>query len=658
MAVSLRKPLALVSILAAGLVGTVGTPHPAQANFGGSDGNITASNGTTIFSRLEPDLHPRDCRSGPCTALTVKGASWSGDGSRAIFADQFNRIVTVRWNDGADIDVLVPAPGGTVERDTPVYGDAFGDAIVWSQRDSTGSPWYLMLLFTDGVSAPQRISPDDGFNYVHPDGVSFGGVMVEKWNASTLPSIWLWDGNFDTPGYMKATDGAEPALDPTGTKLAYTCGSIICTADFNHGVPVSNATPLAGTDGGTNAVWSHLGTDIYFNWSSTVRQVPASGGTSTATGLSGMAAFRPTHPALLGILYGPSRFETAVEISRFYWATADDPSSPGAGAKSVVLSRSDTFADALGGAALAAAKTGPLLLTPPTSLNGATAAEITRVLGSNHSATVYILGSTGAISASVEAQVRAMDYQVVRLAGPDRYATSIAIADEIDPIPDVILAATGLNFPDALSAGAAAGSFNIEGSPQSAVVILTADAELPVPTKGYLDSRPSATMFGIGKQGAAATAAYHSFAVAGADRYETSALVDDVFFDFRTYAGIATGTNWPDALAGGALTARFNGPLLLTAGSAGDLNPYTARRLSINSPTIDVGLIFGGPSVISDHQRGEVGDIIAGPGNWGPYNGSFSASLRAGIAAPNPGAALAPHRKTLAEIKEAAAALR
>jgi hypothetical protein len=140
MAVCVRKPLALVSILAAGLVGTVGTPHSAQASFGGSDGNITASNGTTISSRLEPDLHPRDCTSDPCTALTVKGAGWSGDGSRAIFADQFNRIVTVRWNDGADIDVLAPAPGGTVERDTPVYADAFGDAIVWSQRDSTGSP--------------------------------------------------------------------------------------------------------------------------------------------------------------------------------------------------------------------------------------------------------------------------------------------------------------------------------------------------------------------------------------------------------------------------------------------------------------------------------------------------------------------------------------
>jgi hypothetical protein len=133
------------------------------------------------------------------------------------------------------------------------------------------------------------------------------------------------------------------ALDPTGTKLAYTCGGIICTADFNNGVPVSNVTPVAGTDGGINAVWSHLSTEIYFNWSSTVRQVPANGGTSTATGLSGMAAFRPTHPALLGILYGPSRFETAVEISRFHWATGKQAATATAAYHSLAVAGADRY---------------------------------------------------------------------------------------------------------------------------------------------------------------------------------------------------------------------------------------------------------------------------------------------------------------------------
>src|SRR5262249_49001083 len=147
----------------------------------------------------------------------------------------------------------------------------------------------------------------------------------------------------------------------------------------------------------------------------------------------------------------------------------------------------------------ATAKHGPLLMTPPDSLNAATKAEIQRILPTGSD--VYLLGGTGAISSAVETQITALNFHPVRIAGADRYETSLKIANAVDPPPGLVLAATGANFPDALSAGAAAGSFDTPSSSLSAVVILTADKTLPTGTKAYLDGLPNDTLvFGIGGQ--------------------------------------------------------------------------------------------------------------------------------------------------------------
>jgi Cell wall binding domain 2 (CWB2) len=146
-----------------------------------------------------------------------------------------------------------------------------------------------------------------------------------------------------------------------------------------------------------------------------------------------------------------------------------------------VLARSDLFPDALAGVPLAAASTGPLLITPPTQLDGRVAAEMQRILPLDRP--VYLLGGTGALSQAVEEQVKALGYTTVtRLAGPDRFATALAIAIQVEQVlgeaPFVVLVATGRNFPDALAAGAAAGF--------GGVVVLSNDATLPQPVRDYV----------------------------------------------------------------------------------------------------------------------------------------------------------------------------
>lgn len=83
-------------------------------------------------------------------------------------------------------------------------------------------------------------------------------------------------------------------------------------------------------------------------------------------------------------------------------------------------------------------------------------------------------------------------------------------------------------------------------------MVLTNDAVMPAATKAYLDSLSSKTIFAVGRAAAAAAQAYddESLSIVGTDRYDTSRQVARIFFSGHGYAGLATGADWPDALAG------------------------------------------------------------------------------------------------------------
>lgn len=143
-------------------------------------------------------------------------------------------------------------------------------------------------------------------------------------------------------------------------------------------------------------------------------------------------------------LAGSDRFATAVAV-----AAAMD-----VGPGEVVLASSEDFADALSGSALAATAVRPLLLTTRDALPATTAEALDGVPA------VTIVGGVQAVSAVVASAVADAGVAAVeRLSGPDRYATSAAVALEAlsrGATTDVVWLATGRNFPDGLVAGAAA----------------------------------------------------------------------------------------------------------------------------------------------------------------------------------------------------------
>jgi len=214
------------------------------------------------------------------------------------------------------------------------------------------------------------------------------------------------------------------------------------------------------------------------------------------------------------------------------------------------LATGTDYPDGLVGVPLAAAKNGPLLLSTGDTLPAVTRTEIARVLPAGR--TVYVLGSTAAVPASVATQLTMLGYTVDRLGGPDRYGTAVKVADALGD-PGTVLLASGGNYPDALAAGPAAASAH-------GVVLLTTGATLGPTATAYLGSHPG-TVYAIG--GPAVTADPDAVAVAGADRYTTAAAVATRFFPNPTHVGVATGSNFPDALSGGALLSANNGPVLL-----------------------------------------------------------------------------------------------
>lgn len=290
-------------------------------------------------------------------------------------------------------------------------------------------------------------------------------------------------------------------------------------------------------------------------------------------------------------IYGADRFATAIAVSKAAYGKLDD-------AASAVICSGMGYADAVVAAPLAAQVNGPILLSGTSGLSTAMMAEVDRVLPAG--ATIYLVGGTAVVPASVKTALEAKGYTVVRLGGADRYATSALVAEEITA-PTAFVIAYGGNFPDALSASAPAA---VNGIP----VLLTSKTALPPSVAAYLAAEgPFGGAYIVGDEtvvsaGVASAIDPHVSGpisrFAGDDRYDTSLAIAEGFYGPIAHVGIATGANYPDALTGAALCALNGGPMLLTPPTS--VRPDAAGYLADYEPAVT---IFGGRSAVSVDAR-------------------------------------------------------
>jgi len=311
--------------------------------------------------------------------------------------------------------------------------------------------------------------------------------------------------------------------------------------------------------------------------------------TPTATTPGGPCVAGPQSPPPTGSitrLAGLDRDATSVAVSQAGFPTAGS-------AAAIVLATDSAYPDALAGTPFAAAKHAPLLLTGPSSLAAPVVAEISRAAPKG--STVYLLGGTAALGSSIDGQVQALGDTPQRLAGPNRFATAVAIAGALGDPPS-ILEATGLGFPDALSAGAAAVA-------SKAAVLLTNGSSQAPETAAYVNAHNGDTRTAVG--GPAAAADPSAAPVVGADRYATSVLVARQFFAAPTTLGFASGSAFPDALSGGANIGGVGGPLLLVP-SCGSLPSSLSGYLTTVSAGVTGGFLYGGSLAVGDDVLGQL----------------------------------------------------
>ena len=299
---------------------------------------------------------------------------------------------------------------------------------------------------------------------------------------------------------------------------------------------------------------------------------------------------------------GVDRIATAVAASQDLFET-------GGAVDALVLSRSDSYADALAGSPLAASVMAPLLLTPTDQLDPRTEQEIKRVLVAGGE--VFLLGGTAAISDGVASALQQLGYTVTRLAGFNRYDTAVHIADEIANASGAlttVLLANGNDFHDGLIAGAAAlvaanptGTENAFGA-----VLLTNGETMPPETTSWLDAHGGVSRFAIGA--VASNAAPTATSVAGTDFVDTSRKVAEHFYTSPTSVAFASSADFPDALSGGAHAAAFDAPLLFTDPSSlpASINGYLTARKS----QLAIGFVYGGTLAISEEVRTAIAQAI------------------------------------------------
>ncbi|MDR1564489.1 MAG: cell wall-binding repeat-containing protein [Oscillospiraceae bacterium] len=284
---------------------------------------------------------------------------------------------------------------------------------------------------------------------------------------------------------------------------------------------------------------------------------------------------------------GANRYETSKEIFKNGW---------GERSENIVLASGNVFADALCATPIAYKLDAPIILVEYQST------WIADYLKSAGCKNVVIMGGSSAISAQTQAELEAAGYNVRRISGSTRYETSLEAAEYLYELngevsPSVALV-TGTGFADSVSFGAVAAVnsmpiiyTNTSGLSSEALQLVSGSQKAYlVGGEASVPKRDEAEFLALGDD-------KEVIRLAGSNRYETSVAIVKAFkADFGNEIAFAAGSNFPDALAGGAFAAKRNMPLLIVNPSSTAL--LDSAKSFIKSININTVYFVGGESMV------------------------------------------------------------
>lgn len=288
---------------------------------------------------------------------------------------------------------------------------------------------------------------------------------------------------------------------------------------------------------------------------------------------------------------GPGRVETSIEISKF-----ENTKS-----KTVILADARNYPDALAASNLTNGRYSVILVQ--NQLTQAIINEITR-LGAQD---LIILGGTNSISEDIEKDLAniAGVKNISRIAGETRYDTCQKIFSQAKKKSLVL--ASGEIFPDALATSSIL---------DQAGLLLTKKDQLPSEAQAAIKDLNHDSFQIVGGENsiqeslATSIANQYQYAshtrISGNNRYETSAKIGERLVSSTVI--LASGENFPDALAASTLAQKIDSPILLVSKDKIDQSiiDYFKKH------NIKKALVVGGQLSISDKTLANAERLIKG----------------------------------------------
>ncbi|MDP2234602.1 MAG: cell wall-binding repeat-containing protein [Actinomycetota bacterium] len=200
-------------------------------------------------------------------------------------------------------------------------------------------------------------------------------------------------------------------------------------------------------------------------------------------------------------------------------------------------------------------------------------------------------------------------------AGADRYQTAIVTSQETFPWgSESVVIATGANWPDALGGSALAG---VMYGP----ILLSPKDALPADVLAEIERLNPSSAYVLGGEGALSDDVLAELTdllgeenvtrLGGADRYETAEIIADEVIGYLGEWGwivdtafVATGRNYPDALAAAPLAAGLYQPIYLSDPEC--ISDTTAQAM--RSAGITETILLGGEAVVSPETEAKLAD--------------------------------------------------
>lgn len=553
---------------------------------------VKASNSSSGGSR---DEGGSSAAASPVSSKTVTGSVTYGGTNNSVS----NIAAEVSTDSNGNTTVSVKAAQAVVIKQPDGNVSAVSDLSKVSITDAAGSS---IKISADGKIEMKNMAKgtDNKFQVSYDLGngqkVCIGTIDVKVGSDGTVS---ITETLIDPYGIItdastgKAVDGVNVTLYYANTERNKASGKTADTVVALPGIegfkPNSNKNPQVSDASGAYGFMVFPDTDYYIV---ATKDVYSKYTSPTISVEKEIVKWDFKMTKLVQRLSGDTRVDTALAIAKAAYAGK---------VSNVILTTEENYPDALAGSVLAYKLNAPILLT------GSSDKEQQKVLDYmkeklEGSGTVYILGGTGAVGEDLEKKIASSGFsKIIRISGSDRYETDGKFADmlQVKSGTPVILV-SGENYPDALSISSIAA---VKQYP----ILLVKGNEIPDSIKDKIAAIKPEKIYIIGLNSAVSTEVENEAAkiagldknnvvrIGGANRFETSLKTAKYFNLSSSSVCIATGSDFPDALAGSVYAAKNNEVIMLTDSKLSEDETTYLKDKKLTGVTI-----FGGEGAVNN----------------------------------------------------------